>query len=460
MKKNPTRDEAAEVLARLAREGVDRPGVMTSWERGFEEKARAEGQADMDKRLAELPAENGRPKSCPRCGKRARVRARAVPRTFQSMWGTHKITRDYHYCEGCKEGFYPRDEFLGLPREGAFTEEVESRIADFAVNDVYEAAAARWRFHYRLQPLSDNQFRQVAKRLGAQLEECQPVILEGAVRPPPARPSERLYIMADGGMVPMRKGQWREVKVGVFFREENHLRGTDTERGTITEARYTAVLGNQDEFKAQMTAALQVENARPATETVWLSDGAPENWLLARLLCPLATPILDWCHAVEAGMRCAKSLLGELDVGLGQWKERLEALLFTGDIEGLLSELRACRALTDCTEARDALDVCIRYYDTNRERMRYADFRERGLLIGSGTVESAHRHVIQTRMKKAGQHWGEKGGRQMARLRAAYRTAGPQRFYASVRWAYRASRAAARLIPKPQKTDLRRLRAL
>lgn len=447
--------EAAETLARLAREGVGRVSLMTSWERGLEEEARKRGQAEMERRLAELPMEDGRPKACPRCAKRARVRRRAVARTFQSLWGTHTIRRDYHYCEECKEGFYPRDQFLGLPKEGALTEEVESRIADFAVNDVYAEAEARWRFHDRLLPVSDNQFRQVARRLGEELEACNGIILEGALRPPPAAPPERLYAMADGGMVPMRQG-WREVKVGVCFRGENHTQGSGAARGAISEARYTAVLGDQEEFKAQLKCALQVENLGPETEVIWLCDGAPENWLLAGLLCPRATQILDWCHAVQAAVRCAKVVLGEGDAGLPLWQERVEALLAAGEVSELLTQLKACLTLAQGTEATKALEDLLRYYRNNRERMAYADFRARGLLIGSGTVESAHRHVIQTRMKKAGQHWSERGGRHMARLRAAYRTAGPDRFYAAVRWAYRTTSRAARALPKPHKVDLRR----
>jgi hypothetical protein len=456
MARRKTRKESAEVLARLAREGMAKVSPMTQWERKFEEEARQRGQQEMDQRLSELPAEDGRPKSCPRCGKRARVRARAVPRTFKSLWGKHTISRDYHFCEECKEGFYPRDEFLGLPKQGELTEEVESRVADFAVNDVYEAAAARWRFHYRLLPVSENQFRQVARRLGEQVETSNQVLVESAVRPPPEAESARLYVMADGGMVPMIRGQWREVKVGVFFREENHLPSSDSQRGLISEARYTAVVGSQEDFKAQMRAAWQVENAHRAHEVVWLSDGAPENWVLASVLCPSAAQVLDWCHAVEAGMRCGKALLGEMNVGLVDWKNRVEQLLASGDVSTLLEELRACWALTSNADERTAVEVLLRYYETNRERMAYADFRQRGWLIGSGAVESAHRHVIQTRMKKAGQHWSERGARQMARLRAAYRTAGPDKFYAAVRWAYRNSLRTERLVPKPFKADLRR----
>lgn len=58
------------------------------------------------------------------------------------------------------------------------------------------------------------------------------------------------------------------------------------------------------------------------------------------------------------------------------------------------------------------------------------------LPIGSGAVESPHRHVLQTRMKRAGQRWALPNARRMARLRAAYRTGGTQRFYEAIRRAH------------------------
>jgi hypothetical protein len=455
-----TKRQQIEWLARKAREEIDRPSLMTSWERGLEDDARKRGQAEMDKRLAELPPENGRPKACPRCGKKARVRARAVARDFKSMWGSHTVVRDYYYCEGCSTGFYPRDEFLGLPKEGAFTDEVESRLADFALNDAYPEAQARWGFHYRHMPVSENQFRQVMRRLGHEAEETQLTLWESALKPPPTQSTKRLYVLTDGGMVPTREG-WREVKVGVLFREEEHVRGDGACRGALLEPRYTACLGEQTQFKAQLQASLDVENAVHSEEVVWLADGAPGNWLLARMLAPNAVQVLDWCHALEHACTAGKALLGEGDPLLGLWRERASALLSAGEIQTLLRELKECRTLTRRNvAARDALNGLIAYYEANEARMAYADFRERGILIGSGIVESAHRHVIQTRMKKAGQRWSVPGGRQMARLRAAYRTTGPERFYATVRWAHRRSIAVSFRLPKPHRPDLRKLRAL
>lgn len=60
--------------------------------------------------------------------------------------------------------------------------------------------------------------------------------------------------------------------------------------------------------------------------------------------------------------------------------------------------------------------------------MDYKAYKEQGLTIGSGMVESAHKHVLQARMKRAGQHWSQQGAEKMARFRAPYKTKGPQNF--------------------------------
>jgi len=53
--------------------------------------------------------------------------------------------------------------------------------------------------------------------------------------------------------------------------------------------------------------------------------------------------------------------------------------------------------------------------------MQYHDFIEQGMLIGSGAIESAHRDVLQERMKLSGQRWTLQGFQQMPQLRVAYK---------------------------------------
>lgn len=453
-KRKSERVLAAERIRDLVREGMKEKPLLSRMELDVEGEKQSYGQRRMDEKLALLPPENDKPKTCPLCGKRARVRRRFVSRTFQSLSGMHTISRHYHYCEECKEGFFPVDDLLGLPKDGEFSDELEKRASDFVVNDVYESAERRWSMHYPFHA-SSNQFRQVAKRVGQMAEECNPSLLQNALLEPELEPSKTLYVMNDGGMVPMR-GEWKEVKLATLFRSENHLKGQTSKRGQITRARYVAVLGDQEEFKAELREAIAVENMVQAMQAVWLADGAQGNWSLASLLFPQAIQILDWYHAIENAMKCGRVILGENDPGMDAWKNRIETLLINGGYETLMKELSECRTHSKNSAESGAIDSLIRYYENNSQRMNYQSYLRSGFLIGSGAVESAHRHVIQTRMKRAGQHWGTRGGRQMARLRAAYRTAGPERFHDSIRWAHRMTRRAARLMPKPHKPDLRR----
>jgi len=59
------------------------------------------------------------------------------------------------------------------------------------------------------------------------------------------------------------------------------------------------------------------------------------------------------------------------------------------------------------------------YYENNLKPMNYKTYKDQGLLIGSGSMEAAHRHVIQSRMKLSGQRWTIKGAQQVANLRVA-----------------------------------------
>jgi hypothetical protein len=236
----------------------------------------------------------------------------------------------------------------------------------------------------------------------------------------------------------------------VMFRDEERVASQDNIRGFIERARYVSVLGPQEQFKVSVRNALRSENTGCAKKVVWIGDGAVGNWSLASMVCPKAIQILDWYHAVEHASTTAKILFGEGAYLTAMFADRIRELLWDGEIQTVLTELKNCLRCCTSADERTAIRNLRRYYKKNAHRMAYRSFREQGLLIGSGIIESAHRHVIQTRMKKAGQHWGTTGGRRMARMRAAYRTAGPDRFYDAIHWAYRSTRAGPR-IRKPVK---------
>ena len=60
----------------------------------------------------------------------------------------------------------------------------------------------------------------------------------------------------------------------------------------------------------------------------------------------------------------------------------------------------------------------IHYFETNRRRMRYGEFRRQGYPIGSGAVESACKGVIGARLKQTGTRWSRAGAQAVLNLRS------------------------------------------
>ena len=71
-------------------------------------------------------------------------------------------------------------------------------------------------------------------------------------------------------------------------------------------------------------------------------------------------------------------------------------------------------------ERRRTIHSCIRYYDNNRNRMKYDEYLAAGYPIGSGVAEGACRHVVKDRMEQTGMRWTINGAQAMLHLRAIY----------------------------------------
>ena len=442
--KKYTRDELVAELAHRDAESEYRDGMTMDDLERIAEKIKGEtAEKSLRAMLSRIPPEKPGGKACPRCGKRIPVKALARERTVRTLSGPVTFKRNYHYCEDCKYGFYPMDYLLGLPEEGELTNEMAKRVLDFAINDVYGQGAQRWAVHYPDQPISDNLLRRVAARIGNQCEAVEHGRLQEELKPPKERAAEVLVVETDGSMLPIRGIEpWKEAKVGVVYRHD-----VAAQAPAPDSARYVAVIGGMGEFAPALEETLDVEKIDDCATVVWLGDGAPSNWRLADQLAPDAVQILDSHHAIENAMTCARVVLGEEDPYLPLWQQRVEKLLGDGEPDKLVAELLDCKASLDKRRrdraaAQAAIDTLVGYYNANLDRMEYAYFRAQKYPIGTGAVESAHRHVLQTRMKRAGQHWALRNARKMARLRAAFRTAGASTLYSAIRRAWETRHSA------------------
>jgi hypothetical protein len=66
---------------------------------------------------------------------------------------------------------------------------------------------------------------------------------------------------------------------------------------------------------------------------------------------------------------------------------------------------------------RDDLAAQRTFFERNPSKMTYADFRRRGLPIGSGPVEAACKTLVKTRLCRSGMRWSREGGQRILELR-------------------------------------------
>ena len=96
----------------------------------------------------------------------------------------------------------------------------------------------------------------------------------------------------------------------------------------------------------------------------------------------------------------------------------MKELLDAGDIEPLVTRLRET-ATAHADHPVLAAEVLkeAEYFATNASRMRYPEFREKGLFVGSGVVEAGCKSVIGSRLKRSGMHWTVRGANAIIALR-------------------------------------------
>jgi hypothetical protein len=92
-------------------------------------------------------------------------------------------------------------------------------------------------------------------------------------------------------------------------------------------------------------------------------------------------------------------------------------LLANSDLRQLLRNIR--QLFPRHQPLPDSVRKAAVYLFSNRRRMLYKEYRQAGFPIGSGSVESACKVVVQERMKQAGMRWSRQNAQAMLALRSA-----------------------------------------
>lgn len=106
-----------------------------------------------------------------------------------------------------------------------------------------------------------------------------------------------------------------------------------------------------------------------------------------------------------------------------RWVRTQKQRLKQGAKEKVLAELKAHREEDSVADDQAPVRAAYRYLDRRRDQLDYAGALARDLPIGSGLIESAHKHVLQARLKLPGCAWLKENAADLAQLRV-FRTNG------------------------------------
>ena len=227
----------------------------------------------------------------------------------------------------------------------------------------------------------------------------------------PLKQEEVLYSQADGSMVLTREEGWKEVKVGRIFKSSDCIHA-GSKQGWISNSQYVAHLGNCKDFTRTMDDLLE-SFGKLDKRLIFISDGATwiRNWIDDAF--PKAISILDYYHACEHLHQFSSSFFKDKTMEQ-KWTNQQKELLLESQV---LEVIKNIKSLCNDDNNEEA-EQLMAYYQANADRMDYQQYKQMGCgIIGSGAIESAHRTVIQKRMKLSGQRWSKQGAQNMLNLR-------------------------------------------
>src|SRR3990167_6873663 len=341
-------------------------------------------------------------------------------KSLLTVVGDVSVNRAYYYDKECNSGFCPKDSVLDI--EGSYFSPGVRRMMGrvgayrpFGVGheDIKELAGIE---------VTAKGIERVSHQLGEEAEgfqkkEVNEVLSDKVI---PIKSVPIMYVCMDGTGVPVVKAETvgrhgkgedgiaktREVKLGCIFTQT-----TVDEKGYAvrdeSSTSYVGAIERADEFGKRIYGEGMRRGLQRAGKICVIGDGASWIWNIADEQFYGAIQIIDLYHA--------RVFWGNDKEKMNRWAKKRHDELDNGKVEDVIKAIGRLSPSTDYEK-----DICereINYFEKNKERMRYAEFRRQGLFVGSGVLEAGCRTVVGQRLKQSGMHWTVKGANSIIALR-------------------------------------------
>lgn len=305
--------------------------------------------------------------------------------------------------------FFPLDEELQL-LPGPLSPRLQEDLVHLSTWMPFDRAATELA-HFTRVDVSDTSVRHHTEVAGAAYVAVQTADLERLERERPVGPDgpDVLQVSADGAMVPLVGGEWAEVKTVAVGRVELAPNRDGVAEAHARDLGYFSRLADAETFTREAWGELHRAGVATAKTVCGVMDGADWEQTFLDVHRADAIRILDFPHAVEYLTKAAQATWWVDGAVADTWVQQ-QAHILKHDEHGAAAVLKALAHLpvdqaTDRAAARQARDRALNYLTKRLDQIQYATFQAEGFPIGSGSVESANKLVVEARLKGSGMHW-------------------------------------------------------
>jgi tellurite resistance protein len=304
---------------------------------------------------------------------------------------------------------------------------LQRRIADFSAERSFKNTALALKEHYQIEvPIytidkATADIAQQAKRFNAQTPET-------------TKPAAILISQVDGSMLPivgfkeaeesadpvkigdsaaprvdkrkLRQCHWKEIRVST-------VRVPDSE-----DTYYGVAVGEPLVIGTMMLDCCKFKGMNATTKIHAIADGA--SWIANQYDMQFGdrcTFLVDFYHVCEYLAEASRSTTMD-QKERNCWVENQKQSLRASDIQSVINALETLESKEQNKDKSDPIRTAINYLENRRHQLNYKQALDQKLPIGSGEVESAHRHILQKRLKIPGAWWRLARAEEMAQLRA------------------------------------------
>lgn len=297
---------------------------------------------------------------------------------------------------------------LGVSARGC-SRRLQRALTDFGADEAFASAAAKVREHHGLE-VNSERVRRVC------LKHARRIAAAAVVEPLTtltAKGPDWIVAEADGTMLPIvdtsaappgtdkrkhRQTSWQEARV-VAARALGE-----------TTTHYDAILGEVAEAGARWSRVVGAAGWALNTRIHVVGDGAP--WLAMQARERFGSHghyLLDLYHVCD--------YLAAVWPGDKAEVHRHRDALKAGQLDRVLHALRARLEPPETPDPDAPARSALRYLENRLAQLDYPAAIRHGLPVGSGLIESAHRHLLQSRLKLAGSWWTRPNAQSMCQLR-------------------------------------------